>query len=182
MTCHEAIDKIVESSGEEPLPLLIQLRIFAHLLFCRDCAEKAEQFEALLNIMRADFFPPPPALEDLIMAKLEAGAEAGEAPVFPGMTPGAAEPIESFLSESGPKGRMTPGGLPTMGWVIAGFFILVSLSTSFFGMDFIKVANAQGPSFLLPVGLTIGAVLTGYGALFIGSHLKELSARFRLHG
>jgi hypothetical protein len=48
-------------------------------------------------------------------------------------------------------------------------------------MDFIKVADTQGSSFLLPVGITIGAVLTGYGALFIGSHLKELSSRFRIH-
>ena len=36
-------------------------------------------------------------------------------------------------------------------------------------------------SFLLPVGITIGVVLTTYGALFIGSHLKELSERFGLY-
>jgi hypothetical protein len=35
-------------------------------------------------------------------------------------------------------------------------------------------------SFLLPVGITVGIVLTSYGALFIGGHLKELSERFRL--
>jgi hypothetical protein len=35
-------------------------------------------------------------------------------------------------------------------------------------------------SYLLPVGITIGIVLTSYGALFIGSHLKELSERFGL--
>jgi hypothetical protein len=48
-------------------------------------------------------------------------------------------------------------------------------------MDFINIADTQGSSFLLPVGITIGAVVTGYGAFFIGSHLKELSSRFRIH-
>jgi hypothetical protein len=35
-------------------------------------------------------------------------------------------------------------------------------------------------SFLLPVGITFGIVLTSYGALFIGSHLEEFSERFGL--
>jgi hypothetical protein len=65
--------------------------------------------------------------------------------------------------------------------VIIGFIILISLSTAFFGMDFIHIAAFAGSSFLLPVGLTFGGILTGYGAIFIGSHLKELSAWFRLH-
>jgi hypothetical protein len=47
-------------------------------------------------------------------------------------------------------------------------------------MDFEKVAHRQGSSFLIPVGITIGVVVTGYGALFIASHLKELSERFGL--
>jgi hypothetical protein len=47
-------------------------------------------------------------------------------------------------------------------------------------MNFVAIANSEGSSFLLPVGITIGIVLTCYGALFIGSHLKELSSRFRL--
>jgi hypothetical protein len=156
--CREIIDKIVESSGDEPLSLFIQGRVFLHLLFCRECAEKAKNFEALRELMKTDFFPPSPELEETIMAKLQE-EEAG----FPGMV------------------SSVPGGVSTLGWVIIGFFILISLATSFFGSGFVKVANAEGSSFLLPVGLTIGAVLTGYGVLFIGSHLKELSARFRLH-
>jgi hypothetical protein len=70
--------------------------------------------------------------------------------------------------------------VPFGGWVITGLVVLFSLATSFMGMDFISVATAQGSSFLLPLGITIGLVVTGYGALFIGSHLKELSDRFRL--
>jgi hypothetical protein len=33
---------------------------------------------------------------------------------------------------------------------------------------------------MIPIGITIGIMLTGYGALFIGSHLKEFSERFGL--
>ncbi|MDR1211272.1 MAG: peptidoglycan-binding protein [Spirochaetaceae bacterium] len=159
--CCGIIDKIVESSGDEPLPLFFRIRVFLHLLLCRECAEKAKNFEALREIMKTDFFPPSPGLEKTIMAKLP--EEAGEEAAFPGMVPDV------------------PGGVSTLGWVIIGFFILISLATSFFGLGFVKVADAEGSSFLLPVGITIGAVLTGYGVLFIGSHLKELSARFRLH-
>jgi hypothetical protein len=160
--CREIIDRIVEFSGDEHPPLLLQVRVFLHLLFCRECAEKVKNFEALRELMKTGFFPLSPELEETIMAKLP-DEEAGEEEAFPGVVPGV------------------PGGVSTFGWVIIGFFILISLATSFFGSGFIKVADAEGSSFLLPVGLTIGAVLTGYGVLFIGSHLKELSARFRLH-
>jgi hypothetical protein len=112
--------------------------------------------ELLHSVMINDFFPPAPALEDIIMQKISA---------------------EIIYYEAA---QDAPAGLSLRSWVIIGCFVLLSLSTTFFGMDFIKVADAQGSSFLLPVGITIGAVLTGYGALFIGSHLKELSSRFRL--
>ncbi|MDR1904136.1 MAG: hypothetical protein LBQ88_17855, partial [Treponema sp.] len=150
--CREIRDKIIESSGDEDISLFVQIHIFLHILFCRDCAEKAKNFEVLRNIMKTDFFPPSPELVETIMAKLPKG-EDEEAAEFPGMAAGV------------------PGGVSTLGWVIIGFFILISLATSFFGLGFSKVASAEGPSFLLPAGLTIGAVLTGYGALFIGSHL-----------
>jgi hypothetical protein len=76
---------------------------------------------------------------------------------------------------------LDPQGVSFRSWVIAGLIILVSLSSSFFNLDFVETVASYGSSFLLPVGLTIGIVVTGYGALFIGSHLKELSTRFRLH-
>jgi hypothetical protein len=79
-----------------------------------------------------------------------------------------------------PQTEDIPGGLSTRGWVIAGFIILVSMATAFFGLDFQKLAQETGTSFLLPIGITIGIVLTTYGALFIGSHLQELSERFGL--
>jgi hypothetical protein len=106
--------------------------------------------------MASDFLPPFPEFEEMVMEKISAEAD------------GEGEAADA------------PAGFSFRGWIIIGCFVLLSLSTVFFGMDFIKVANAQGSSFLLPVGLTIGAVLTGYGAFFIGSHLKQLRDRFGL--
>jgi hypothetical protein len=71
-------------------------------------------------------------------------------------------------------------GFSFRSWVISGLVIFFSLSTAFLSLDFDKIAVSQGISFLLPMGITIGSVLTIYGAIFIGSHIKELSERFGL--
>ena len=163
MNCSKILDMVYEYSGGDPrtdssVSLLNQARIWLHTLVCPDCAREIECFEAGRAILRDDFFPPSPGLEDSIMAMIAAEEEQPEA--------------EEIYA--------APGGLSTRGWVIAGLIILVSLATAFFGLDFQKLANETGMSFLLPVGITIGIVLTTYGALFIGSHLKELSERFGL--
>ena len=119
-----------------------------------DWIEKMEHYQSAKTIMKEDFFPPSPNLEDSIMAKIEAEQE---------------EPAYAPV-----------GGLSTHGWVIAGVIILISLVTSFFGLDFQQLALKSGMSFMLPIGITIGIVLTTYGALFIGSHLKDLSEKFGL--
>jgi len=119
-----------------------------------DWIEKMERYQSAKTIMKEDFFPPSPELENSIMAKIEAEQED-----------------EVYA---------VAGGLSTHGWVIAGVAILISLVTVFFGLDFKHLALESGMSFVLPMGITIGIVLTTYGALFIGSHLKELSERFGL--
>ncbi|MDR1099290.1 MAG: peptidoglycan-binding protein [Treponema sp.] len=163
MTCHEIMDKIYEG---EPMPLLLRIQIGIHLFFCPDCAQEAERFEVTRDILKNDFFPPAPGVQEPVMLQImkeAAGTAAAEESDAPGDFPVPAESI-SFRS-----------------WVITGIIVLVSLSTAFFGLDFGRLAASEGMSFLLPVGITIGAALTCYGALFIGSHLKELSERFGLH-
>jgi hypothetical protein len=174
MSCTKILDKVYEYAGEEPhsessMPLLVQLQVGFHLLICPDCAQAVERFEVTRDILRYDFLPPSPGFEDLVMARIAAEEGASLA---------AFEEIDA-IEETGP-GALIPGGLSTRGWVIAGLVMLLSLATAFFGLDFNKVALDAGMSFLLPVGITIGIVLTSYGALFIGSHLKELSERFGL--
>jgi hypothetical protein len=153
MKCETVMEKILASGGE-PFPLGVYLRISAHLLFCSRCTEELKLLNEAGEIMKTGFLPPSPDFTEPLMALIEE-EETEEPGVF-------------------------PQGFSTRSWIITGVIILVSLASSFFGMDFIQVASSQGNSFLFPLGLTIGLVLSCYGALFIGSHLKELSARFKL--
>ena len=153
-------EEIFDAAGEESLHLWDQLRISLHLFFCPRCAEEAQKLELLREVMKTDFFPPCEGFSESIMAQISAEEEN-----IPGIQ-------GSFSS--------TPGGFSIRSWIITGCFLVLSLGTVFLGLDFIHVADDQGSSFMLPIGLTIGSILTGYTALFIGSHLKELSSRFRL--
>ena len=162
MDCSKALDLIYEYSGsghdpEDSMPLFDQVRLWIHAFFCDYCAEEIRRLEETRNIMRQDFFPSSPNLEESIMMKIALEEDFAEAEHY-----------------------SIPGGISTRNWVIAGLVIFLSLATAFFGMDFQKVANETGMSFLLPVGITIGIVLTLYGVFFIASHLKELVERFDL--
>jgi hypothetical protein len=145
------------TTGKEggSVPLFAQLRLWFHLLTCPACEKEVRYWRALQEIMKTDFFPPAPPVEEFLMERLEESAGVHEA--------------------------LAPAGFSLRLWVLIGCFVLISLGSSFFGMNFIEIANTEGQSFLLPVGITIGVVLTGYGALFIASHLEELTARFHLH-
>ena len=146
----------VDSSSLDELPLFTRIRIELHLLFCPNCAEELKNLRRLEEIMKTDFLPSCPDFEEPVMERL----------------------YEEIALE---ENTDAPAGFSLRGWVLIGFFMLLSLSSSFFGIGFGAIANEEGLSFLLPVGLTIGMVLTCYGALFIASHLKELSTRFGLH-
>ena len=154
MDCKTVLDTAYVN--EEDLSIFTQILIGIHLMSCTDCARELKNLRHIHEIMKTDFLPPSPNFEGLIMERLYE---------------------ENGLDQE----TDAPAGFSFIGWVTIGFFILFSLSSSFFGVDFIKMANTEGLSFLLPVGITIGIVLTCYGAVFIGSHLKELSARFKLH-
>jgi hypothetical protein len=159
MSCEKILDKVYEySGGPDDMPLLTRIRIGLHLLICPDCAQEVERFEVCRDILRSEFLPPAPGLEDTVMAMI--AAEQDEA--------------------AGAENAEFPGGFSLRGWIIAGLVMLVSLATAFFGMNFNRVALAAGMSFMIPVGITIGIALTCYGALFVGSHLKEFTERFGL--
>lgn len=162
MYCSKILDLVYEYSGSEhdpqdSMPLFNQVQVWLHLLFCSNCEEKISRLEKARDIMKEDFFPYSPDIEESIMAKIA---------------------LEKDTTE--PARYSIPGGISTRGWIIAGLVILTSLATSFFGLDFQKIADETGISFLLPVGITIGIVLTAYGVFFIASHLKEFIERFDL--
>ncbi|MDR2553629.1 MAG: peptidoglycan-binding protein [Treponema sp.] len=157
MNCKNAADRIYEIDDpalKEP-GILRRFSLALHILFCSRCAVRLEHYEEARFLLGTSFFPPSPDFESALMSRICSEEEAGQ--IFD-----------------------TPGGFSTKGWVIVGLIVLLSLSSLFFGKDFASVALDQGSSFLLPLGITIGIFLTGYGALFIGSHLKELSERFKL--
>jgi len=163
MNCLKVMDLTYEYSGNElgcegSMPLLTQIQIWLHSFICHDCDQQIRRFEETRTIMTEDFFQQVPSFEDSIMAKIgmEIEDEQAHAPYT------------------------TQSGISTRGWIIAGFIVMVSLITTFFGLDFQNLASESGTSYILPIGITIGIVLTIYGALFIGSNLKELSERFGL--
>ena len=156
MDCHTVTDYIYEAEKNKDLPILTNMGIWLHCIFCHNCAEKQADLKLTREIMGTEFFPLSPDFEDILM--------------------------EQLLTETSFEEKAdVQAGFSFKGWVIIGFFMLFSLVSTFFGMNFIQIADREGLSFLLPIGLTIGAALTCYGALFIGSHLKELSGRFGLH-
>ena len=156
MDCRTVMDAVDLSEKDELLPLLTRVRVELHLLVCPQCARELKSLRRLEDVMKSDFFPDCPDFEKPVM--------------------------ECLRDEAVPEEKIdAPAGFSFRGWVLIGFFVLLSLSSSFFGNSFGVIANEEGLSFLLPVGITIGIVLTCYGALFIASHLKELSTRFGLH-
>ena len=151
MKCDNALDTMY--GKDDVLPLRKRLALAFHIILCGRCAARLETYEEALALLQNSFFPPSPDFSDAIM--------------------------DVVYRESHDEPVLETGGFSTRGWVIAGIVMLLSLATVFFGKDFASIALEQGSSFLLPLGITTGVVITGYGALFIGSHLKELSERFR---
>jgi hypothetical protein len=158
------MDMVYEYDGDDSTPLLVQLRIRLHSFFCLQCARELERYAAAREALRSGFFTPAD-LEESVMARImrEDPAEADE-----------------YEEECAMEGTSEEAGVSFRSWIITGIVMFFSLSTSFFSLNFTKLAISQDLSFLLPMGITIGAVLTIYCTIFIGSHIKELSEKFGL--
>ena len=160
MDCIKAADILFGVSHGDENSLYWKLRVKIHLLFCSRCVKMKKQLVICKDILNTDFFPVFPSLENKIMEKLS--KEEYEAEISP-------EPLHE-----------SAGGFSFRAWIIIGFLIFIS-SISFLWSDFFAFASSLGSSFLIPFGITIGIMLTGYGAFFIGSHLEELRTHFKLH-
>jgi hypothetical protein len=129
-----------------------------------------DDYAAAREALRTDFFPPEngvPDLEESIMARIFAEPDIVNFGDY------------GMMEDEGEQAHAEEG-ISLRGWVINGLIVFLSLSTSFFSLNFDKLAVSQDLSFLLPMGITIGLVLTVYCAVFIGSHIKELSEKFGL--
>ena len=178
MDCGQALDMIHD---DENRSLYDNIRLYLHLFFCSRCADVHRKLEICRDLLRSGFFPPSPSFEDIVMELLSVVPSDAPPETLPEESEAPFETSSEIpLDASLLAGSEIPGGFSFRAWVIAGFFILISLTTSFFGMDFI-IFTADSGSFLVPLGITIGIVLTIYGAFFIGSHLKELVTHFKIH-
>jgi hypothetical protein len=152
------IEKIYEN---ESLSVFDRLGIAFHLLGCKKCAGDLVRYECAREIMRHDFFTESDegSVADSVMSLI------GE---------------EKYAVTPGPFVSLSPEILPIRNWIISGVIIIAALTTSFFGMDFSSLVRDFGSGFMIPLAVTIGAVITAFIALFIGKHLKELSKLFGL--
>jgi hypothetical protein len=164
MNCREIMNKMYEYEGDESAPLFGRFWVWLLCHLCPRCAEEFERYrkarEALtdgLFVFDAENFG---YLEDAIMARVLGKRE--ESPEFAGEMP---------------EGE---AGISFRAWIITGVAVFLSFTCLFFSLDFARIAASGDLSFLLPMGITIGLVLSVYGAIFIGSHLKELSEKFGL--
>jgi hypothetical protein len=157
MKCEDSREVIYEEDDEPSL--WKRFNLAWHILFCASCAARYETWEQTRFLLQTKFFPPSPDFSNIIMNRIY---------------------NEEADTEEENEQALEIGGFSTKGWVIAGIVMLFSFATAFLGKDFSNMARNEGFHFLLPMGLLIGIGITGSGALFIGSHLKELSDRFKL--
>lgn len=150
--CEGIIEKIY--SDDEELTLINRLCIAFHKTHCKNCATEARVYEKA-RISLHNFIP-------------QFATQFAPRSVADNVMAMINYETAPFVSVS------------YASWITAGLVIMVSLSTAFFGKDFGRAVTEAGSAFLLPVSLTIGAVITAYSAMFIASHLEQLSAKFGL--
>jgi hypothetical protein len=138
-----------ENCADQKMPFVFTLRVALHLFFCAECAAHKKIINRAHTIMQNDFMPKPDGLSDAVMAMLRKESKAID--------------IEQEHE-----------AISLLGWVVAGIIILASVVSAYFGVGYLSLQQRQDLSFILPMGITVGGVITAYGAIFIGSHLREL--------
>ena len=100
INCGDVLDLAYESDKDSSLPILTQVRVNFHLLFCSDCVKELSNMRALEEIMLTDFIPPSPDFGELVMERL--GDEIS---------------VDEKMD--------APAGFSFRSWVIIGFFVLL---------------------------------------------------------
>lgn len=148
MNCDEVLDFLYYP--ENRFTFIKRILIYFHLLRCPKCAAHKRALRIASLCAREDFLPPAENLSENIMALVRECGNSAE--------------IHS-----------KPETVSFRAWIISGLAILVSLSSAYFGVDYLTPANTHTIYFMLPLGITVGAIITAFGAIFIGCHIPELS-------
>ncbi|MDR0662774.1 MAG: peptidoglycan-binding protein [Spirochaetaceae bacterium] len=155
MNCNKVLDTLYYSDSR--IPFVKRLLTGFHIWHCPKCAAHWNTLQKARACMREDFFPPATSgTADQVMALIRQNEDALSVP------PHEQEALSFRV------------------WVAAGLAILFSLSSAYLGIDYLTPAGTRTINFMLPIGITVGAVITAFGAIFIGSHIKELSKRLGL--
>jgi hypothetical protein len=154
MNCNEILDTLYYSDNH--IPFAKRLLIDFHIRHCPKCAAHKNVLQKAACCIREDFFPP-------------AAGAAGPVMTFIRDDAAFTEPLHEQESHS------------LRAWVVAGLAIFVSVSSAYLGIDYLTPVDTRTINFMLPVGITVGGVITAFGAIFIGCHIKELSKWFGLH-
>ncbi|MDR0910474.1 MAG: hypothetical protein LBM77_11995 [Spirochaetaceae bacterium] len=139
------------------MPLLLKLEWHIHSLFCTNCARELYVEESLKELSFSDMFfsetPLESNLEDIIMAKVS---------------------LEPYMNEASHE-------ISYRRWIVSGLVVLFSFALGIYGLGLHSTPVFEETTYLMATGITIGIIISVYAALFIGSHVKELSERFHLH-
>ena len=151
--CQTYMDILYDST--EDAAFFLKVWMIAHALLCPRCAAEKHKLAIAKRLMHQSFMPSAPDITNAVMASIHSKRYIKD---------------ESFVESYSLRI-----------WTIAGVFILCSLAAAFFGSDFNFIAKSSGFSFLLPIGIVIGGVITAYGAFFVVSNLDKLCQKFGLH-
>lgn len=121
-----------------------------HIFRCPSCAAEAKRMKAAVLVLKGMLPRLPADFSDAVANALRGAPGLEAAPV-------------SFRN-----------------WVIVGATMLAATGLSPLGADFGWIKTVFGSGFLLPLNIVLGLILTGYCALFIGTHLTEFADRLKL--
>ncbi|MDR2802912.1 MAG: peptidoglycan-binding protein [Treponema sp.] len=152
MNCDKVLDILYYS---EHISLLKRVLINFHVWHCAKCAVHQRVLQTAGEQMKEDFFPPARGIAEQVMTFIHAGETFDDIPEHESV---------SFRA-----------------WVVTGIALLVSLSSAYLGIDYLTPVNTRAVNFMLSLGITVGGIITAFGAIFIGCHIKELSEWFGLH-
>jgi hypothetical protein len=147
MNCDKVLDILYYS---ERISLLKRVLINFHVWHCAKCAAHRHVLQIACERMNEDFFPPAHGIAGQVMTFIHAGETFDD--TFP------EHESVSFRA-----------------WVVTGIALLFSLSSAYLGIDYLTPVNTRSVNFMLSLGITVGGIITAFGAIFIGCHIKELS-------
>ncbi|GMO37119.1 MAG: hypothetical protein Ta2F_13290 [Termitinemataceae bacterium] len=155
-----------------------KLRLTLHLLNCPVCSAHKELIKKTHAVIRQNFFEQVPSETSAVFADsvMEMIYNRSEQNANETVAIEQSECLMNTIDDVKTDDEI----ISIRAWIITGVLIFLSLFAAYFGVNLLHT-DPQNIKFLLYIGLTVGGVITAYSAIFIGSHLQELSAKFGIN-